>query len=217
MHDRPTLAGLSQRLTEVASLSAAVGRMVLSGAIDALDAVRQPAVAIDRFGCVLNANASVEALFDDQIRIKDRRLHVCDAGARSALDKLYDRLRITSDLAPLPCEPIVARRRDNGPVVLRILPVPPAARVPILGARALITLTAVAPRPGPQATLLVDAFGLTPAEARLASIIAEGRNPEHAAEELKISRATARNQLKAIFAKTATRRQSELVALLSRI
>jgi DNA-binding CsgD family transcriptional regulator len=60
-------------------------------------------------------------------------------------------------------------------------------------------------------------FGLTPAEARLASIMAEGANPEEAAEELHISRDTARNQLRAIFAKTTTHRQSELVALLSRL
>jgi hypothetical protein len=50
----------------------------------------------------------------------------------------------------------------------------------------------------------------------LASIIVEGLNPERAAEELGISKATARHQLKAIFGKTATHRQSELVALLSR-
>jgi DNA-binding CsgD family transcriptional regulator len=71
-------------------------------------------------------------------------------------------------------------------------------------------------RPGPHATLLAGAFGLTPAEARLAAIIAVGGNPGRAAEELKITKATARNHLKAIFAKTGTRRQSELVALLSR-
>jgi DNA-binding CsgD family transcriptional regulator len=65
--------------------------------------------------------------------------------------------------------------------------------------------------------LLVKLFGLTSAEAKLASIIAEGVNPEQAAEELGISRETARNQLKAVFAKTATHRQSELVALLARL
>jgi DNA-binding CsgD family transcriptional regulator len=216
-HDKPVLASLSQRLSEAASLSTAVGRQILLSATGALNAVRQPAIALDRFGFVLDANASAEALFDDQIRIKERRLHVGDTAARSALDDLYDRLRTTSDLVPLPCEPIAVRRRDQAPVILRILPVPPAARVPFLGARAIVTLTAVAPRPGPHAGLLVNAFGLTPAEARLASIIAEGRNPKHAAEELKVAKATVRNHLKAIFAKTHTRRQSELVALLSRM
>jgi DNA-binding CsgD family transcriptional regulator len=214
--ERPALIRLSQRLTEVASLSAAVGRIALSSATDALNAVRQPAVAIDRLGAVIEVNASAEALFDDQIRIKDRRLHISDADAKRTIDTLLDRLRAVSDLAPLPCDPIIIRRRDTGPVILRMLPIPSAARTPFLGARALFTLTAIAPRQGPPAALLSGAFGLTPAEARLATIIAEGRNPEHAAEELQISKATARNQLKAIFAKTATRRQSELVALLSR-
>jgi DNA-binding CsgD family transcriptional regulator len=214
--EKPALIRLSQRLTEVASLSAAVGRIALSSAVDALNAVRQPAVAVDRLGTAISANASAEALFDDQIRIKDRRLHVGDGDARRAIETLLDRLRVMSDLEPLPCEPIIIHRRDNGPVILRTLPIPGAARTPFVGARALFTLTAIAPRRGPPAALLSGAFGLTPAEARLATIIAEGRNPEHAAEELQISKATARNQLKAIFAKTATRRQSELVALLSR-
>jgi DNA-binding CsgD family transcriptional regulator len=95
--------------------------------------------------------------------------------------------------------------------------VPPAARGPFLGARARVTLTIIVPRAGPGSHLLAGAFGLTPAEARLASIIAEGRNPGQAAQELQIATSTARNHLKAIFAKTATRRESELVALLSRL
>jgi DNA-binding CsgD family transcriptional regulator len=206
---------LPQQQTEPPSLSTTIGRMVLSGAIDALNAIQQPAVAIDRSGCVIDTNPLAEALFDDHIRIsiKDRRLHIGDAEARSALEILYSRLRTASDLTPLPCEPIVVRRRDNGPIILRTLPAPADA----LGARALMTLTPVAPRPGPQATLLAGVFGLSPAEARLASIIAEGRNPEHAAKELGIRTATVRNQLKSIFSKTSTCRQSELVALLLRV
>jgi DNA-binding CsgD family transcriptional regulator len=204
-------------MTEAASLSTAVGRIALSSAVDAMNAVRQPAVAVDRMGVVLEANAGAEALFDDQIRVKERRLYVGDAIARRTLETLFDRLRVTSDGTPLPCQPVVVRRRDKSPVILRVLPVPPAARTPFLGARALFTLTAVEPRPGPPAVLLAGAFALTPAESRLASIIASGLNPELAAEQLNISRSTARNQLKAIFAKTATRRQSELVALLSRV
>jgi DNA-binding CsgD family transcriptional regulator len=216
-NDKPALAQLSQLLTEVASLSTAVGRISLSSATDALNAVRQPAIAIDRFGFVLDANAGAEALFDADIRVKDRCLVVGDAEAKSCLEKLVDRLRVTPDTATLPCEPIVIRRRHKSPVILRVLPVHPAARTPFLGARALLTLTAIEPRPGPKATLLARAFGLTPAEARLASIVAEGLNPERAAEELGITKVTARNQLRAIFAKTATHRQSELVSLLSRL
>jgi DNA-binding CsgD family transcriptional regulator len=215
--DKPILATLSQRLTEVASLSTSVGRAALSGATNAFDAVRQPAIAIDRSGFVLDANQSTEAIFDDCIRIKNGRLVIGDSQAKGSLDNLMDRLRVTPDTAVLPCEPIVIRRERKSPIVIRVLPVHGAARTPFLGARALLTFTAVAPKPGPKAALLCKAFSLTPAEAKLASIIAEGVKPEQAAEELGISRETARTQLKAVFAKTATHRQSELAALLSTI
>jgi DNA-binding CsgD family transcriptional regulator len=69
------------------------------------------------------------------------------------------------------------------------------------------------PAPAP----LMSLFGLTPAEARLASTLAGGLDPARAAQEIGVSRVTARNQLRTIFAKTGTHRQSELVALLSRI
>lgn len=57
-------------------------------------------------------------------------------------------------------------------------------------------------------------YGLTRAEARLASKLAECLSLEEAAKMLTITLHTARSQLKAVFAKTGVRRQSELVALL---
>jgi DNA-binding CsgD family transcriptional regulator len=215
--DKQALAGVSQRLTEVATLATAIGRNVLSGATNALNAVRQPAIAVDRFGFVLDANPATENVFDDCVHIKNRRLFVVDAQAKSCLEKLVDRLRVTSDTAVLPCDPIVVRREGKAPLIVRVLPIHGAARTPFLGARALLTLTPIAPRPGPRPSLLSNAFGLTPAEAKLASLMAEGISLEKVAEELGISRETARNQLKAVFAKTATHRQGELVALLGRL
>jgi hypothetical protein len=143
------LAPLSRRLTEVASLSDAVGRISLSSVTNALNAFSQPAVAIDRLGRVLDANRDAEMLFDAAIRIKDRSLVVRDAEAKQRLDMLVDRLLVTSDLAPLSCDPIVIRRRENSPIVLRVLPVHPAARNPFLGARAILTLTAGEAEGGP--------------------------------------------------------------------
>jgi DNA-binding CsgD family transcriptional regulator len=215
--DKHALNQLSQRLTEVATLSTAVGRIALSSAINALNAIREAALAIDRLGFVLEANAEAEGLFDDDIRIINRRLVVYDAEARSGLQNLMDRLRITPEAATLPCEPIVIRRRDKRPVILRVLPVHGAAKAPFLGARVILTLTPVEPRPGPNTATLVRAFGLTAAEVRVASIIARGISPDHAADELGVARTTVRNQLKSIFGKTDTHRQSELVALLSRL
>lgn len=57
-------------------------------------------------------------------------------------------------------------------------------------------------------------YGLTPAEAKLAVQLVNGGSLEEAAGYLGISIHTARTHLKAIFAKTGARRQSELVAML---
>jgi DNA-binding CsgD family transcriptional regulator len=60
-------------------------------------------------------------------------------------------------------------------------------------------------------------FELTPAEARLAWLVGAGCGLTEAAERLGVSPHTARTQLKCVFAKTATGRQSQLVRLLKRI
>jgi DNA-binding CsgD family transcriptional regulator len=61
---------------------------------------------------------------------------------------------------------------------------------------------------------LAAMHGLTRAEARLASLLADGRSLEEAAETLTVSIQTVRSQLKSVFAKTGVKRQAELVALL---
>ncbi|MDD2914454.1 MAG: hypothetical protein PHP70_03975 [Gallionella sp.] len=58
-------------------------------------------------------------------------------------------------------------------------------------------------------------YGLTPAEARLSSKLAACKNVELAADDMGITLNTARSQLKAIFAKTGARSQSELLVLLA--
>jgi DNA-binding CsgD family transcriptional regulator len=62
--------------------------------------------------------------------------------------------------------------------------------------------------------LLRKLFGLAPAEARLAVRLARGDALDDAAAELNITYATARAQLAAIFRKTGTHRQGELIKLL---
>jgi DNA-binding CsgD family transcriptional regulator len=56
-------------------------------------------------------------------------------------------------------------------------------------------------------------FGLTPAEARVLALLLDDCRPSEIAAELGISITTVRTHLKSLFAKTETRRQSELIAL----
>jgi DNA-binding CsgD family transcriptional regulator len=71
--------------------------------------------------------------------------------------------------------------------------------------------------PVPSARLLQECFNLTAAEARLAQFMARAHSVENAARSLGVKLCTVRSQLAAIFEKTATARQAELVVLLSRL
>ncbi|MGU4703690.1 helix-turn-helix transcriptional regulator, partial [Burkholderia cepacia] len=57
-------------------------------------------------------------------------------------------------------------------------------------------------------------FDLTPAETALALALVNGQTLEEAADELAISKNTARSHLRAIFSKTGVTRQATLVRLL---
>jgi DNA-binding CsgD family transcriptional regulator len=90
----------------------------------------------------------------------------------------------------------------------------PAPRA--VGARALLTFLDLEVRTAANTEMLAALFDFTPAEARLAALAATGLSSRQAVRELQVTVSTARNQLKAVFAKTGTQRQSELVVLISR-
>ena len=65
--------------------------------------------------------------------------------------------------------------------------------------------------------VLGELYALTPAEIMVATKLAEGSNLRTIGGELGTSYETARSHIKAVFSKTDTRRQAELVALIARL
>ena len=187
--------------------------------LHALDAVSYPAIAIDRLGFVLGVNMAMDPVFDDDIRIRNRRLLIAHPQSRSRFEALIQYL-VGSGAAELPrTEPIIIfRRNGRKPVITNLLPLPQAGQNPLyFGAPAILSFTSLDPRPCPNLSLLMNVFSFTPAEARLAAALANGTSIEDAAKILSISCDTVRHQLKAVFLKTDTHRQSELIALLGRL
>lgn len=66
----------------------------------------------------------------------------------------------------------------------------------------------------PSEQILLELYGLTRAEARVAALLAAGCRIEDMTRKLEVSDNTVKCHLKAIFAKTGTHRQSEVVSLL---
>jgi DNA-binding CsgD family transcriptional regulator len=198
----------------MARLGEAIGHIVVASAANALSLVHQPAIAIDPFGVVLETNEEMHRIFDCGFKIRNQRLTTNDRQAATSLQRFIDQLPDMPNDGSFAAQPIIVRRNDKRAIVIRALPVHPLVPAPVRGAYALLTFSLVGSRSPLDQVLLSRVFLLTPAEARLAALVAAGLSLKVAAEELAIKRETARNQLKAIFAKTGTHRQGQLIALL---
>jgi DNA-binding CsgD family transcriptional regulator len=130
------------------------------------------------------------------------------AGTPELQRRLLAAVRAATTDEPRSAQALVlnAGHRDGPPQVVTCLPLPDAEAQALLifGEKSRCTELA---------DVLLNAFGLTSAERRLARQLLVGRTLEEAAEAARIRISTARSYLKAIFAKTGVRRQSEFVAV----
>jgi DNA-binding CsgD family transcriptional regulator/PAS domain-containing protein len=216
-HEISMLQPLYRSLEEAAALSDAISKSVLSGVMDAFDSIEKPAIAFDRTGRVIRANSAACGVFDEDIRVRNGRLVLSDSKAKQRLEHLFEAVSALEDIEPIAAHPILVTSGHKRPRVFRLLSVPAAARSPFLGARTILTISE--PRKGQTLSpdLLRLFLDLNPAQARLASHLASGGSLDEASTTLQLSRETLRSQLKVLFAKTRTKRQGELIAMLHRL
>ena len=100
-------------------------------------------------------------------------------------------------------------------LVVHLVPVQRSAQDVFIGASHIVLVTPVTAPAAPLTNLLVGLFDLTPAEAAVARGIASGDSIPDFARRNGVSPETVRTQLRAVFEKTGTRRQADLVRLLS--
>jgi len=150
------LASFTGRLIEIPSVAGAPGSGTSPTA--ALNAMRLPAIAIDQHGFVADVNTAADAVFDHNIKIKDRQLFVRDSDARTPLKEAIVQLKGVARLAPF--EPVIVPRTDKLPVIVRIWPFDGPAHQPGQEVRALLTHNALGPKPGPPAAILAKTFSL---------------------------------------------------------
>ena len=109
--------------------------------------------------------------------------------------------------------PLRIERPGRRPLLLDVLPVPNRFDGVFFFARFIVLLTDLDRQPLPSAALLKQAFGLSPAEARIALELTSGLSLTEAAEKCGITRETAKTHLNSVFYKTGTNRQGALVGL----
>jgi DNA-binding CsgD family transcriptional regulator len=220
--DKTVLQVLAPHLVRAAEISRQVGqaREEMRMAFSLLDALPVGVTLLDREGRAVFFNRAAGAIFAraDGIRL-DRRGQLCAANTlanawlkkaiASCLGTSLEQMRAAGDAAIVPRVP-----KGRGYAVT----VSPAGMLPspfgeTARARAVLLLRDLDRRGEARPEVLRRLYRLTPAEARLAALIADGLSLKEAAEALSVTPASARVTLKRAFQKTGTRRQAELVRL----
>ncbi len=211
------LTAIVPHIQRAIAMSVAFGAGAQSGMMDTFSALRQAAILLDDLGRVTQMNESAVALEGRGFVVSQGRIRATDRKADGPFQNLIGSVcwpgaAISApalDAVPLP-------RAGRRPLIVQAAPLVNSARDLFQLARAVLLFKDLEPDHYPNEALLQGLFGLTTAEARLAGRLASGGGLVGAADSLGISPNTARTHLKAIFAKTGTRNQSELAVLLAR-
>lgn len=185
-------------------------RMVSS----ALDAIPMAVVVVNQGATVRYANKLAEHMLGlkDGLLILQGRLTAAGSNDNGQLRGRIAEIAAGSAEAGAPPWAAMRIERDDGMAwFIRIAPLDPPAQ-PATGGNLVIVLISDPSLPvKPSISMLRQLHGLTYAEADILGRLTMGMRLQEIADELGVSVETVRTHLKAIFTKTGTSRQAELV------
>lgn len=182
-----------------------------------IEALPQAVFALDANGILLFANALGRDLLSaaDGISVTSGRLQTVLPRDQALLDSM-----IRGAIAPLNGSSSgwvsISRRSRRLAYALFVGPLHGAEEeLTAAAAKVLVIVHDPAAQRCADHQMLASLYGLTEAEARLASALSGGHSLESAAALLRIQPSTARAHLKAVFRKVGVNRQQDLVRLLA--
>lgn len=186
----------------------------------AFEASSQPIAVLDRRRRVLYANAAMETLLRrrDGLAMRGAELVATADGAQPVLEAYIDRmaLRWREQHGDSPA-PLQLRDRRGNVMSLQAIPLGTTGSPSSAGMPSCLLTVGTSETLAPMSDQAMrDAFGFTPAEAKLSRLLASTGTLRDAAREMNITYETARAYLKVVFGKAAVHTQAQLVALVLR-
>lgn len=227
----PQEAALSQRyarhIHEALSLWRRQQRLLKSALVGnaLIERLGHPVLLVDEQLQLVHANAQAMAVLerDDRLRQRDGMLTLPVRHQGDAALRAVRQLRLGGAASYREIEPAVERTvvrlesPDRPPLLMIFTPLRPEETMGAFGTRplALVLLHDLGQAREPDPFLLSSAFGLTPAEGRVAARLAAGDSAQEVAEQNGVALSTVRTQVRNIYEKMGVARQGELVAALA--
>jgi len=201
------LDSLRPHLARAIDLSARFSLERARVCINGLGLIGVPAAILAPGGKVVAANEALLG-YGPEVRIRaGDRLEFANPKAQELLVTTYS-YSAAGGSVPVP------RSVSRAAFIAHVVPLLGGSRDFFSGAELLLYITPFVQQAGPPPEILQTLFDLSPAEARVAALIAQGSSVQEIAEKLAVQANTVRVQLKSVFAKTGTSRQAELASLL---
>jgi DNA-binding CsgD family transcriptional regulator len=186
-----------------------------------LDRLSAGIILLDRRARIVYANAAARSLDTDRGGALSLRNATFAARSAQHAQRLAELIRAV--LRGAPAASMSVPRPEDGRLLtilmssIRGRDFDRFASLHMRDAAILLIIADPAHRAGVPAGLIMDAYGLTQAEARVALAAAAGISIPDIASQLALSHNTVKTHLRKVFAKTATNRQAELVRLMSSV
>jgi len=186
-----------------------------SVALHALDRLCAGVIVSDEGGRVVEMNRGAEAMvrLEDGLAVRNGRLCARRAFETAKMAKLISAAAAAGKSGVAAGRMLIGRGDGRPAYVLTVAPLHPDLAI---RGRPLAMIVIVDPeRHSPSDSELVDLFGFSPAEARLAASLMTGKTLTEIAAEFGLRVPTLRTQLRSILKKAGAKRQSDLVRIFS--
>lgn len=204
---------LRPHLARAALLSARLEMERATATAKAIELIGLPAAVLGRGGRIMVTNGLMNELIPQVVQDRPSRLALTEPAADALLSAALDFIVAAPHDVAVRSIPIGAGE-SHPPIIIHLVPVRGAAHDIFSQATAVLVATPVVCKDVPSAGIVQGLFDLTPAEAKLAALVAAGYPPRKASLKLGVSEETARTTLKRVLAKTGLHRQADLVGLL---
>ncbi|MDY1010349.1 helix-turn-helix transcriptional regulator [Sphingomonas sp. CFBP9019] len=198
------LNGLRPHLARASAISARMKLEQATAATEALAAIGTAAAVLASDARVVSVNAEFSNLTKGVLSEKNGRLSIRDSSSILRFDAAFEAANRGLGRS------IAVRKGKEAQFVIHFVPSTRSAQDVFFGGTVLVVIDMPSASTVLNIDLIRSLYDLTPAEAKVAYLIAGGETPSGAASALNVSIETVRTHLKRAFAKTGVERQATL-------